>query len=351
MKNKIFTVLVIYLSAFMLICPEKSIGAVNSSITLCGKVVIPSLFPFIFCGNLLISLGFPRVVSRILSPYTYKLFGVSGGGTVALILGMLCGYPMGAVCVKSLYDKGELSKNEAERLLSYSNNAGPVFIISVVGVSLLSNYKTGLLLYFIHITVSLLFGLILRFFIKENSSRDLYPSRDEKCDFILDLGNSITESVETIFKICGFIIIFSVITSAIPDNILKPYITAFLEISAGIKELCVNQNSFTLPLISAFLSFSGISVLAQVSAVAKSLSLKYYIWGKLIQSIISFSLTYVLTRLFPNALPVYSPEITMLYHIPTEKELIYSSLITVIFGLIVVLILAIIGKIADKHED
>ncbi len=351
MKNKIFIILLIYLSAFMLICPIKSINAVNTSISICGKVIIPSLFPFIFCSNLLISLGFPRLAGRFLSPYTRKIFGISGGGTVALILGMLSGYPMGAVCVKSLYEKGELSKNEAERLLSYSNNAGPVFIISAVGVSLLSSYKTGVLLYLIHITTSLLYGFILKFIKEENSSRYLYPSRDEKCDYILDLGNSITESIETIFKICGFIIIFSVITSAIPENILKPYITAFLEISAGIKELCVKQNDFTLPLISAFLSFSGISVLAQVSAVARGLSLKYYIGGKLMQGFISFSLTYFIVKLFPKAMPVFSLEKTILYHIPTEKDLIYSGLITVVFGFIVILLLAILGKFANKFED
>ncbi len=335
----------------MLISPEKSTSAVGSSLNLCGKAIIPSLFPFIFCGNLLISLGLPRITGRILSPYTTKLFGISGGSTVALILGLLCGYPMGAVCVKALYENGEISKNEAERLISYSNNAGPVFVISVVGVSYLSSYKTGVLLYLIHISTSLLYGFILKYYRKENSSRYLYPSRDEKCDYILDLGNSITESIETIFKICGFIIVFSVITSAIPDNIFKPYITAFLEISAGIKEICVKQNTFTLPLVSAFLSFSGISVLAQVLAVTKGLSLKHYIWGKIIQSIISFLLTYVFIRVFPKALTVFSSEVTILYHIPTERELIYSSLITIIFGFLVVLLLCLIGKIADRFEN
>ena len=258
---------------------------------------------------------------------------------------------MGAICVSSLYEKGELSKNEAEMLLAYSNNAGPVFIISAIGVSLLSNYKTGVILYLIHITTSLFYGLILKYFKKENSSRFLYPSRDEKNEYLLDLGNTITKTIESTFKICGFIVIFSVITSAIPDSVFKPYITAFLEISAGIKEISIKENTFTLPLISAFLSFSGVSVMAQVSAVTKGLSLKHYIIGKSIQACLSFLFTYIIMLIFPEVLPVFSPDTTLFYHIPTERELIYSSLITIIFGVLAILLLGLIGKIADRFDD
>ncbi len=354
-KNKILLIVLIYLSAFMLISPQKSITAVISSIELCGKVIIPTLFPFIFCSNLFISLGAPRMISRYLSPFTYRIFGVSGGGTLALILGMLCGYPIGAVCVSSLYKNGECSKNEAERLISYCNNAGPMFVISAVGVGILSNYKAGITLYLIQIFSALIYGVFLKFFRKENSSRNLYPSHDENNieECVLDIGNGITQSIETIFKICGFIIIFSVITAAIPDSAYKPYISAFLEISAGIKALVdTNLNQFTLPLISAFLSFSGISVLAQVSAVVSplKLSLKHYIIGKSIQGTISFTITFILMKAFPNSVPAFSSYTTLMYYVPTEKELIYSSLITIIFAVLVVLLLTVIAKISEKFD-
>ena len=107
--------------------------AVRRGLTLCARSVIPALFPYFVVSGLFISLGFADGVGRRLEPLTRRLFGVGGAGASAFFLGLLGGYPVGGRTVGQLYRAGRLSKNEAERLLAFCNNAGPSFILGVVG--------------------------------------------------------------------------------------------------------------------------------------------------------------------------------------------------------------------------
>lgn len=60
------------------------------------------------------------------------IFNVPGIGAYAFIMGIISGYPVGAKIVTEFRKNGECSKAEAERLLSFTNNSGPLFIIGTV---------------------------------------------------------------------------------------------------------------------------------------------------------------------------------------------------------------------------
>ena len=57
--KKIFSVLVL-LAAFVLliILPEIAAAGVREALALCGQVILPSLFPFLVCGNLCRKFGY-----------------------------------------------------------------------------------------------------------------------------------------------------------------------------------------------------------------------------------------------------------------------------------------------------
>ena len=78
-----------------------------------------------------------------------------GSGAFALSMGMTSGYPTGAKITTDLYENGELTKIEAERLLSFTNTSGPLFIISSCGVGMFKSPQIGLLLFITHILGSL----------------------------------------------------------------------------------------------------------------------------------------------------------------------------------------------------
>ena len=62
-----------------------------------------------------------------------------GIGAYAFIMGIISGYPVGAKIVTEFRKNGNCSRAEAERLLSFTNNSGPLFIIGTIGVSMFGN--------------------------------------------------------------------------------------------------------------------------------------------------------------------------------------------------------------------
>lgn len=60
------------------------------------------------------------------------LFNVPGEGAFPLIMGIISGYPVGAKIVTNFRKENICTKEEAERLLTFTNNSGPLFIIGTV---------------------------------------------------------------------------------------------------------------------------------------------------------------------------------------------------------------------------
>ncbi len=79
-----------------------------------------------------------------------------GIGAYAFIMGIISGYPVGAKIVTEFRKNGNCSRAEAERLLAFTNNSGPLFIIGTVGVSMFGNtliriiiiYNSYIILYY-----------------------------------------------------------------------------------------------------------------------------------------------------------------------------------------------------------
>ena len=98
------------------------------------------------------------------------LFNVSGKGAFPFIMGIISGYPTGAKIVSDFRKNNICTKVECERLLAYTNNSGPLFIIGTVGSSLFLSTEIGILLLITHIFGTLTVGIIFRFY-KNNYRR------------------------------------------------------------------------------------------------------------------------------------------------------------------------------------
>ena len=100
-----------------------------------------------------------KALNRIMRP----LFNVPGEGSFAFLMGIISGYPTGAKIVSNLKEKIICNTEECERLIAFTNNSGPLFIVGTVGSSLLSNSKIGFLLLFTHILACITVGFLFRF--------------------------------------------------------------------------------------------------------------------------------------------------------------------------------------------
>ena len=111
---------------------------------LCAGSVIPALFPFLAVSGLLTALD--AGASPALGPLA-RLLGCSRAGARAFLLGLTGSYPVGAHRGFSCIAGGGISRREACRLLLFSNNCGPAFILGVAGLGCFGSLRAGVLLW------------------------------------------------------------------------------------------------------------------------------------------------------------------------------------------------------------
>lgn len=279
---------------------NRSVEYARQSLDICLDVIIPSLFPFFVCSGLLVYSGFCGTLSIVFRPIMKPLFNVGGAGAGAFVLGIVSGYPLGALTACRLYEGNYLSKTEAERLMSFCNNSGPLFILGAVGVSLYSSPALGALLYGAHILACITVGILFRFYkMREYNAYDA-PVTTVDMNKGEIFSAVISSSVNSILIICGTVIFFGTVTvlalDLIPaEGMLRAFLAGLCEFVTGTNAISQTQATLWEKLVaSAFIiGFAGLSVHMQVLGVTAKygLSLKPYIFGKLLHG--TFSALYI----------------------------------------------------------
>ncbi len=315
MKKMFFYTAVILTIALILLRAEFVIRYAKDAMEMCYSLIIPTLFPFFVCSGLLIYSGFGSVLARAAQGIMRPLFNVAPSGAAAFVLGIISGFPLGAVTVCQLYRCGSLSKSEAERLLAFCNNSGPLFIIGSVGTAIYGKLSYGIILYVIHIISSVIVGIIFRFYGRGRHNSP--PTRLDTADIPLGevFSAALSNASKNIITVCFSIIFFSAISRALLDLLPLPPLldslaSGICEFSTGTLKVSVLDSSmYEKFIITSFIvGFSGISVHLQVMAVTagSGLSLKPYILGKLLHSITAAGITAGALYAFPASAYVFS---------------------------------------------
>ena len=187
-------------------------AAAVEALALCGRSVIPALFPFLAVSGLLISLGFGQWLAPLFSGLMAPLFRLPGQAAGPLLLGLIGGYPIGAQTAAGLYREGQLTAGEAERLLTFCNNSNPVFLVSVLGVGVFGSVRAGVWLWLIHVASALLTGLFFRGHGKRGSrervSRGIpFQALSLSTAFV----GSIRDAAGGMLSVCAFVVFFYVL--------------------------------------------------------------------------------------------------------------------------------------------
>lgn len=384
-RKNILPFFLILFTICLVIFSKTNLIATKNGLLLWSNNVVPSLFPFFVITELLSHTNIIHHVGKLFDKVMRPLFNVPGECAFAFIMGLISGYPTGGKIVADLREQGICSKDEGDRMLAFTNNSGPLFIISFVGISLFGDTKTGLLLLSTHILASITVGIIFgKLFAKKTEMATTLSTKNTPNfvkkepitfrNFGKILGQSIQNAISTILLIGGFVVIFSVIISILKQSGLLEYfsklLTPFLTILnfdlsfanplfSGIIELTNGINMVaTIPIKSisqnvilcAFLlGFGGISVLFQVSSLLSKtdLSIKKYIIGKFVQGIIAA----IYTSLALQFIPFLSLDISPVCA-PIADTIIYPIHF---FGMnsyvLLFLVLILIVCFAFSHKD
>lgn len=332
------------------------------------KAIIPTILPFCVICNLLICYDGINLYSKIIGPILCKPLGLSKGCSFPIAASFLCGYPLGAKYTTDVYEAGYINYSEFKQVANVASNAGPIFLLGAVGSAMLGSTFYGYLLLIANYISAILIGFLFKQRNSPNNCTSNKKPSSPKIIFGDAMRTSVENAINTTLNVAAYVILFSVIISIVknneyvtliindiesvvnlPTNSLYGLLLGSIEITNGTK--IISELSLTLPLklgiISFLCSFSGLSIIAQVSSFFANhkLPMKNYIAKKFLQGILSFLLTYTITSLvLPNSIVTST--------IPTTIKLgsYYNFIIPIIIFLLISLLYSIIKTMYKKNS-
>ena len=328
MKNKdtvyrlVFTLLALYLIFLMLRYPALALEYASTGLHLWFTKMVPTLLPFMILSGIMIRMNLTKSFVRLLHPLLHFLFGSSENGSYTIIMGFLCGFPMGARIIGELYESGKLSREESFRLLYFCNNIGPIYFLSYVVPTLaidrpllpfLIMYGVPLLYGVLHMRVlPLLQSLCFRRSqtVPHDHFRGTVPGRKQihqnalvsaecnvkassastTCSLLAAIDSSVLSGLIGIAKLGGYMIFFNLLNIVftpfrnVSPDLLNVY-RCILEITSGIDYS--GRSIYYAVLI--LLPFGGFSCIAQTYSMLRQtdLSVRPYIFHKTVQTAIT----------------------------------------------------------------
>lgn len=409
--NKFLSTAFILLFVILIISfPQISVSSALNGLNLWFNIVLPSLLPFLIANELLIGLGFVNFLGILLEPFMRKMFNVPGSGSFGLAMGFMCGYPTGAKITKDLREKNLCTKIEGERLLTFTNNSGPLFIIGAVSVGMFNNPELGLVLALAHYLAAITVGILFRWYkVRGHFSNNSLNLLSEKCplnsspstkfergvgvrtdnifikainamtdaqkrdgrNFGTLLGDAIRNSMNLLLMIGGFIIVFSVIISllnqlgiidyissilsiGIDKSLVSSIINGIFEITNGTKAASIANTDYINKIAAAsfIIGWAGLSVHLQVISIISQTDISYipYLFGKFIQGVIGAIYSVILFNII-----LLSPSAPVFGHFGISEHswwgYVANSSELLIFTLLGLLVIGITSCILKKTNQ
>ncbi|WP_042223875.1 sporulation integral membrane protein YlbJ [Oceanobacillus manasiensis] len=345
MKQLVKTIVLASLTTFvafsLIAFPNDSFEASIRGLNIWWEVVFPSLLPFFITSELLIGFGVVRFIGVLFEPIMRPLFNVPGVGSFGWVMGMASGYPTGAKIAARLREEKQITRVEAERLVSFTNASSPLFIIGAVSIGFFHDAKLGVLLAVCHYGSNALVGLCMRFYGRaEERKNTKIPLKKERSFSIKRafiemhemrtsddralgqiLGDAVINSIKTLVMVGGFIILFSVLTKlffligvsplianvfqfilsifSIPIEMALPLFSGLFEITIGAQMISQKVTETVLPqavLVSFIMGFNGLSVQAQVASILAGTDIRFkpYFLARFLHGALASILTVIL---------------------------------------------------------
>ncbi|MEM1483648.1 hypothetical protein V6615_02095 [Oscillospiraceae bacterium PP1C4] len=256
-------------------------AGVRAGLLICASVIIPSLFPFMILAGLIASTQVGAVLSRLVSVFTRRTIGLPENLGAVLLMSFVGGFPVGARMLSSMLERHEIDRETANRALCFCVNAGPSFLISALGASMLGSKTAGLLVLAAQILSSLMIGAFL-FYGKPLQTSAAQTVPQPRDTFV----GAVQSASAGILSICAFVVAFSAITALLNAlgilsslayllSRLFPFLgepfflaalTGLLEVTRGCIAASALHTRAGFILCAFLVSFSSMSIIFQVKS-------------------------------------------------------------------------------------
>ncbi len=340
-KTKILSAIFVAIFGLLILCfPKISKDGISRGLILSTNVIIPSLFPFMVCVSMIIKYGL-KIKNTIFNKIIYKLFGHNFDMFLVFLLSLIGGYPVGAKLVNDLYSEKNIDNETADIMLMYSVNAGPAFIMSIVG-GVLGSKTIGIMLFVSHIASSILLAFIFANRLKRRKNT-IKNKLKKSISFSEIFVQSVGDACDSIVKICSFIVLFSAFRSYF-DYFLCD-LTTIKNVSLLFEVTSAIYKTNNIYLISFLLGFSGISIWCQIFAISKNrkINFKMFALGRILHGTFSVLLIKILLKIFKLKIATFSNGFNI------KSNYLYSD--AILFFSIVIMIIAFLIFIYAKNNS
>ena len=262
----VFTVgLLIWMTVYLLSCSGAASKATLAGLRMAFEGVIPSVFPYFVISGIFISTGLADRVGRRLGGISVRLFGLPRCCAGVILLGIVCGFPVGARMASTLAKRGKINCEQAARLAAFTNFCGPSYLVSVLGARILGDALLGFGIFFLQTVLALAAGMWLG---RGRRGVEDEPMMRSDVSFSVAFTDSVVSSAASTLHICGYVTVFSVFMSSLSPLLQrmsqgsKALFYGFFEISGGIELLKGKEDALLAAVLIVF--WSGVSVLMQV---------------------------------------------------------------------------------------
>lgn len=322
----------------MLTFPQSSWQAAVRGLSIWWDVLFPSLFPFFVISEVLLGFGIVHFLGKLMDPLMKPIFNIPGSGGFVAAMGFAAGYPVSARLTSKIREQRLVTREEGERLVSFTTSSDPIFLIGAVSVGFFHNSALAGVLAAAHYGGSILIGLLMRFHGRKaqrrsepsqaqsvqaphgaeaNAAADPSPPRTNRLKEALlamhearladgkGLGelllDAITSSLRLMTVVGGLVVFFSVFLETLtavhlmdhlysalrvvlpmlglPAPLSEPFVSGLFEVTLGAKNAAAVASSIPLSYKAAaaafVLSWGGLSVHAQVASILNSTDLRY----------------------------------------------------------------------------
>ena len=291
------------LTLSMLLESEKAFSLSLAGLNLWFEKMIPTLLPFMILSGILIRMNLSDSFARLFAPLLRPVFRLSDSCLYVLVIGFLCGFPMGARVTAERLQHGKLSNREASLMLAFCNTIGPIyfsgFVLTLFPAAKPLPFWAGMYL------LPLLYGLFLRRMVYRDipcpvpaagrcvlSSASRASTALSGRSLMAQTQEAVTSALVSQASLGGYMILFNLM-NLLPDLFLpakavlpRALCGCLLEITGGLSRLDPSDAFWAFVL----LPFGGLSCIFQTYSMIRDtgLSLRLYVFHKCVQTMLAF---------------------------------------------------------------
>ena len=206
--------LAVLIGALPFAAPEACAQALREGLTLCSGPLLLSLYPFLVVSALLIQCPLGDVLALPFRPVAWLVGVYAPCAARVLLVGFLGGFAPAANASAEAVRSGQMTPEEADRLLPACVCSGPSFVILTVGQTLLGSTEVGVLLFLAQITANYLCAALLSRLSRANRNEKRRSPRPKQQEMPrLRLDGILAQSTLTYLKLCGFVLFFRMLAA------------------------------------------------------------------------------------------------------------------------------------------